>query len=210
MTSCITEITTEKRDETIEFAQIGGFSVSGAHALMPRVGGVSCGQEGVRMHALREESPVEDDFMRLEPRIARIEGEVTQLNSRAGRVELDLREMRTSMDQKLDKLDAKVDTLFEKLDAKMDALFGKLDAKMDTLFGKLDTKVDVLFGKLDAKMDGVDAKLDAKIDGVDAKLERKLDAMSTRRFTLLVTLISAAATLAAAALAVVYGAAHLH
>ncbi|HEV7135809.1 MAG TPA: hypothetical protein VGN43_04190 [Steroidobacteraceae bacterium] len=136
------------------------------------------------MHALLEEFPVDNDVMRLEPRIARIEGEITQLNSRVGGVELDLRELRKSTDQKLDTLDTKIETAFKMLDAKIGAAFEKLDGKFE--------------------------KLDAKIDRIDAKFEHKLDAMSTRRFTLLVTLITAAATLAAAGLALMLGAAHLH
>ena len=49
------------------------------------------------MHALREEFPVEEDLRQLEPRVARIEGEVTNLNSRLAGVEVDVRELRKSI-----------------------------------------------------------------------------------------------------------------
>src|SRR5690348_18480035 len=45
---------------------------------------------------------------------SRIEGEITQLNSRLAGVEVNLRDLRKSMDQKFDRLDAR----FETLDAK--------------------------------------------------------------------------------------------
>lgn len=136
------------------------------------------------MHALREEFPVEDAVMQLEPRVARIEGEVIQLNSRLAGVEVDLRDLRKSMDQKLDRPDVR----FEQLDAKWDARLEKVVAKWDA---------------------GLE-KLDAKIDRLDAKFERKLEAMSTRRFALWLTVISSAATIAAAVLAIILGTPHGH
>lgn len=127
---------------------------------------------------------MEDNVVQLEPRVARIEGEVTQLNSRLAGVEVDLRDFRKSMDQKLDTLDAR----FVQLDAKWDARFEKLDAKWDARF----------------------EKLDAKIDRVDAKFERKLEAMSTRRFAVWLAVVSSAATIAAAVLAIIFGSPHGH
>jgi len=88
------------------------------------------------MRAMREEFPVEDIFMRLEPRFVRIEGEVTQVNSRFAVFEVDLRDLRKSLDQKFDKLDAKFD--------KLDARFDKLDAKIDRVDAKFESKLEVM------------------------------------------------------------------
>lgn len=99
------------------------------------------------MHALREEFPVEDDVTRLEPRVARIEGELThlaQLNSRLAGVEVDLRDLRKSVDQSLDRRDIKLETKFENLVAKIDRLearFEKLDSKLEAAVEKLDAKI---------------------------------------------------------------------
>jgi len=95
------------------------------------------------------------------------------------------------MDQKFDKLDAKIDAGFERQDARLASAVEKLDAR---------------FEKLDARFE----KLDARIDRVDAKFESKLEALSTRRFTVWVTLISSAATIAAAVLAIILGGPHGH
>ncbi|HEX4266303.1 MAG TPA: hypothetical protein VHY36_00335 [Steroidobacteraceae bacterium] len=43
---------------------------------------------------------MDEDVTGLEPRVARIEGEVVQINSRLADVEVDLRDLRKSMDQK--------------------------------------------------------------------------------------------------------------
>lgn len=125
------------------------------------------------MHALMEEFPVEDAVMRLEPRVARIEADVGQLNSRHAVVEIDLRDLRKSMDQKLDEADAR----FDRSEARLDAAF---------------------------------AKLEARIDRLDAKFESKLEALSTRRFTLWLVLISSTATIAAGVLTIIFGGSHGH
>jgi len=148
------------------------------------------------MHALREDFPVEDDVMQLEPRVARIEGEVSQSNCRLAGVEVDIRELRKSMDQKLDKLDDRM----RNLDAKLDARFERQDAIWERALEKLDAR----FEKLDARFE----KLDNKIDRIDAKFESKLEALSTRRFTFWVTLLSSAATLGAAVLAILFSSSH--
>lgn len=122
---------------------------------------------------------MQDDVARLEPRMTRIEGEVALINSRLARVEVDLHDFRQSTDQKLDRLDARL----VQMDAKWDARFGNLDAKWDARF----------------------EKLDAKIDRIDAKFERKLEVMSTRRFSVWLTVIASAATIAAAVLAIIFG-----
>ena len=141
------------------------------------------------MHALREDFPVEDDVMQLEPRVARIEGEVSQSNCRLAGVEVDIRELRKSMDQKLDKLDDRM----RNLDAKLDARFERQDAIWERALEKLDARFE---------------KLDNKIDRIDAKFESKLEALSTRRFTFWVTLLSSAATLGAAVLAILFSSSH--
>jgi chromosome segregation ATPase len=183
------------------------------------------------MNALREELPMEDNFMLLEPRVARIEGEVAQLNSRLAGVEVDLRDFRKSADQKLDKLDAKLDVRFERQDARLETVLEKLDArfkKQDERFERQDARLETVLEKLDARLEKQDERFErrdarletavhTKIDGVDAKIDRvdlkfdsRLESLSTRRFTLWVTLMSAAATMAAAVLAVVFSAAHGH
>jgi hypothetical protein len=78
-------------------------------------------EAAVHMHALREESQREDDVTRLEPRVAAIE--------------VDLRDLRKSMDQKLDKLDAKLDVRFERQDTKQTILLEKLDARFGSSYG---------------------------------------------------------------------------
>lgn len=155
------------------------------------------------MRALREEFQMEDDVTRLEPRVAAIEGEVAQLDSRFAGVEVDLRDLRKSMDRKLDKLDAKLDVRFERQDAKLATVLDHLSARFkiqDERFERQDTKQTILLEKLDARFErqderferrdakletAVDAKfdkMDTKIERMDAKFESKLEAMSTRRF----------------------------
>jgi predicted nucleic acid-binding Zn-ribbon protein len=80
---------------------------------------------------------VEDEIMRLEPRIARIEGQADHFNSRLRNAEVDLRDLRQSMDRELGKLDARID----KVDAKLEAKFEKLIAKLETVVEKLDAKI---------------------------------------------------------------------
>ena len=151
------------------------------------------------MHALKQEIPVEDD----------------------------LRDLRTSMDQKLDRLDAKLAAGFERQDTKLatmlqqlgarstaqDERFERQDAKHVILLEKLDARFerqDERFERRDAKLDARFERLDGKIDRIDAKFESKLEAMSTRRFTVWVTVISSAATIAAAVLAIIFGSPHGH
>ncbi|MGH8296059.1 MAG: hypothetical protein ACRETZ_11280 [Steroidobacteraceae bacterium] len=175
-------------DEPIDFTRFRAFAGSGAHGLMPRLNGMSTRNGGAaRMHALSEEFSVEDPVMQLEPRVARIEADVAQINARVANVEVDMRELRKSMDQKVDKLDAR----FDKTDDKIDARFDKVDARFD---------------KVDARFD----KVDARIDRLDTKFESKLEAFTTRRFTLWVAVLSSAATMAAAVLAVIFGSLHAH
>lgn len=144
------------------------------------------------MHALREELPVEDDLTRLEPRVARIEGEFIQLNSRLAGVEVDLRDFRKSVDSKLDKL--------------ADGMDSKLKGELKVLVERLDAR----FEKQDAKLEAVIEKLYDRIDRVDRKFEGKLEALSTRHFSLWLTVTSSAATIAAAVLAIILGTPHSH
>ena len=81
-----------------------------------------------------------------------------------------------------------------------------MNALIETLLEKLDAR----FERQDERFERQDAKLDAKIDRVDAKFERKLEALSTRGFTVWVTVISSAATIAAAVLAIIFGSPHSH
>ena len=203
------------------------------------------------MHALAEEFPVEDDIARLEPRIAMIEGEFTQLNARLSGVEVDLRDLRKPMDQKLDalnggiiRLDAKLearfakqDERFERQDAKLQALVERQDAKLqavverqdamlggvlerldarfkkqDERFERQDSRLEAVLEKLNARIERQDIRLDAaveklhaQVDKIDAKFESKLEATSTRWFTFWVAAISAAATIAGAVLAIIFG-----
>lgn len=176
------------------------------------------------MHALREEFPAQEDAGRLEPRVAKIESDVAQLNSRLAGVEVDLRDFRKSMDQKLDKIDyrfANLDDWLKQLDsnwnarletqdARWKATFEKQDAKWEARFEKQDARWEARFEKQDAKWEARFDKLDAKIDRLDAKFESRLEVMSTRRFTVWVTILASAATIGAAVLAIVFGSAHGH
>src|SRR5215469_4463547 len=128
-TSYITKQTTAIRDETFGFGQICGFCHRCVHALMPRIGCISVRHEGA--------DAMEDDVMGLESRVARIEGELDQLKSRLAGAEVDLRDLRQSVDQKLDKLDDKLESRSERLVAKIDRLRGELEAG----FEKLDAKI---------------------------------------------------------------------
>ena len=117
-------------------------------------------------------------------------------------VEADLRDLRKSVDQKLDRLDAKFDVWSEKQDVR----FEKQDAKQISLLEKLDAR----FERQDERFERRDAKIDAKFEKMDAKFESKLEAMSTRRLAVWLAVISSAATIAAAVLAVIFSAAHGH
>lgn len=88
------------------------------------------------MHVLRG-VPVEDEVMRLESRIARIEGGFSHFNSRLASAEGDLRDMRQSTGYELGKLEARID----KVDAKLEARFEKLIAKLEAAVERLDAKI---------------------------------------------------------------------
>jgi hypothetical protein len=77
--------------------QFCDFSGGVARALILRVDDMRYGGQGTRA---REEFSMDEDVTGLEPRVARIEGEVVQINSRLADVEVDLRDLRKSMDQK--------------------------------------------------------------------------------------------------------------
>jgi len=151
------------------------------------------------MHALREEIPVEDD----------------------------LHELRTSIDQKLERFDAKL----ERLDAKLDAGFQRQDVKLagmlqqlgarvtaqDERFERQDAKQVMLLGKLDARFERQDerferrdAKIEARFERMEAKIDRGFEALSSRRFAAWLAVLTSAATIAAAVLAFVLGGSHGH
>lgn len=85
------------------------------------------------MRALRAESSAEGGVMRLQSRVARIEGEVTYLNWHLASVETDLRDLRRSVDQRLDQVDAKIEAKVDRLDDKLEAAVEKFDAKIRQL-----------------------------------------------------------------------------
>jgi outer membrane murein-binding lipoprotein Lpp len=77
---------------------------------------------------------------------------------------------RTTLDYKIDQMDAKMDALGSKMDAKIDALGSKMDAKMDAL----GSKMDALGSKMDAKIDALGSKMDAKMDAEFRELSKNM------------------------------------
>lgn len=69
--------------------------------------------------ALKLTMPPDEAFLManepLESRVARIEADVSQINTRLGNVEVDLRDLRTSMDHKFEHLESKIDQKFSTL-----------------------------------------------------------------------------------------------
>jgi uncharacterized membrane protein YccC len=131
------------------------------------------------MNALREEYPMENDTL-----------------------EADLRDLRKSVNQKLDNLDAKFDVWSEKQEVR----FEKQDAKQLSLLEKLDAR----FERQDERFERRDARIDAKFDKMDAKFASKLEALSTRQYAAWLALISAGATIAATVLTIMFGGPHGH
>jgi uncharacterized membrane protein YccC len=131
------------------------------------------------MNALREEFPMENDT-----------------------VEADLRDLRKSVDQKIDNLDAKFDVWSQKQEVR----FEKQDAKQITLLEKLDAR----FERQDERFERRDAKIDLKFEKMDAKFASKLEALSTRQYAAWLALITAGATIAATVLTIMFGGPHGH
>ena len=71
-------------------------------------------------------------------------------------------------------------------------------------------KLDAKFEKQDERIERREAKVDAKTDRLDARFDSKLEALNTRRFALWLTVISSAATIAGAVLAIIFGGLHGH
>lgn len=62
----------------------------------------------------------------LESRVARIEADVSQINTRVGNIETDLRGLRSSMDHKFEHLESK-------FDGRLNAMEAKLGKRLDTM-----------------------------------------------------------------------------
>jgi Skp family chaperone for outer membrane proteins len=115
------------------------------------------------MNALREEFPMENDT-----------------------VGADLRDLRKSVDQKFEKLEAKLDDRFERQDARFD---------------KQDTKHLILVEKMDARFERQDERAERREARLLSAVDARLEAMSTRGLTVWIGVLTAAATIAAAVLA---------
>jgi hypothetical protein len=79
-------------------------------------------------------------------------------------VKADITDLGSSIDAKIDKLEANTNSKFDKQDAKID----KLEANTNSRFDKQDAKIDKLEANTNSRFD----KQDAKIDKLDAKFDK--------------------------------------
>ena len=91
----------------------------------------------------------------IDRRVAVVETGIVNIKHNVAKLEVDMRDMRKSMDQKFDLLDAKLDRKFDSLDVK----FASLDAKFDAKFASLDAKFDERFASVDGKFDEIHKEL---------------------------------------------------
>jgi len=80
----------------------------------------------------------------IDRRVAVVETDILNIKNSVAKLEVDMRDMRKSMDQKFDLLDAKLDRKFDSLDVK----FASLDAKFDAKFASVDGKFDEIHKEL--------------------------------------------------------------
>lgn len=127
--------------------------------------------------------------------------------------------MEDDVTQLVERLDARFkvqDERFERQDAKQVILLEKLDARFERQeerFERRDAKLDATIDRIDTKIDRIDTKIhriDTKLDRIDAKFDGKFEALTTSRLTVWVAIISSAATIAAAVLAIIFGTPHGH
>jgi uncharacterized membrane protein YccC len=142
------------------------------------------------MNALREEFPMENDT-----------------------VGADLRDLRKSVDQKFEKLEAKLDVRAEKQDARLATALEQLSAKFktqDERFERQDTKQMILLEKIDARFERQDERFERRDAKLQASVDARLEALSTRQFAVWLALITAGTTIAATVLTIMFGSPHGH
>jgi phage shock protein A len=178
---------------------------------------------------------IEADVSQLNARVANVEVDLRDLRTS---MDHKLEVMDTKFDHRLEVLTAtlaegfkamdarfeRMDVRFERMDARMDARFEQMDARFEKMESKMDARFEQMDARLtegmkavDAKLDKMDGKLaeglkavDAKLEKLDTKFDGKFDILGKRRFTLLITLLSATATLVAAVLGVLLSGSHAH
>ena len=80
------------------------------------------------MSAAREVFEMEESAAQLGPRVAKVEAEVTYISSRVTNIEIDLRDMRKSMDQKFDATSGEFKTLRAEMKVESNALRDEMRA----------------------------------------------------------------------------------
>jgi DNA anti-recombination protein RmuC len=85
-----------------------------------------------------------------------------------------------ALNEKYEKLDAKIDTVDQKIDDRCDALDQKIDDRCDALDQKIDDRCDALDQKIDDRCDALDQKIDSRCDDLDQKFDDRCDALDTK------------------------------
>ena len=130
---------------------------------------------------------MEEGVAQLEPRIAKIESDVGYISSRVANIEVDLRDMRKSMDQRFDatagefkQIRAEMNTEFKSVRTEMVAEFKSVRTEMAAEFKSVRTEMAAGFGDVHAESKKESRAIRAEAKEESRQVHGKLDQLCHR------------------------------
>jgi len=128
------------------------------------------------MLARREVVVMEEDVARLEPRVARLEADVANIGSRVSNIEIDLRDMRKSMEHGFDATKAE----FKGIRAEMGAEFKAVRAEMSVEFKSVRAEIGAELKAFRGEVGSGFEKLREEISAGRAVTKEEFNKVSTK------------------------------
>jgi uncharacterized protein YPO0396 len=99
------------------------------------------------MLAGKEVIAMGDSVVQLEPRVAKIEAAVAYISSRVANMEIDLRDMRKSMDQKFDTTNGELRGIRAEMSTEFKAMRGEMSTEFKAMRGEMSAEFKAMRGE---------------------------------------------------------------
>ena len=141
------------------------------------------------MSAAREVFEMEESAAQLGPRVAKVEAEVTYISSRVTNIEIDLRDMRKSMDQKFDATSGEFKTLRAEMKVESNALRDEMRAfrtEMSADFKAFRSEMSAEFKAVRAEAKEESTQIRGRLDRLWDRVDRLTDKVTHLQIAFLV------------------------
>ena len=153
----------------------------------------------------------------VEPRVSRLEEQMSDLKPILSRIEAILPHLATSaqLAELRGDIDLKLARFAGEFDAKFERLSGDFNAKLESFSGNFNAKLESFSGGFNAKLEGFSGGFNAKLEGFSGDFNAKLERLTGRieglptTWQMITAIIAGQVALAALLCAAMFGAARL-